>query len=75
MFIGQASAIGLTINIPILIRSLADNRFFLDTDEISSKMAPVLRVALAGIADDNILTIAVESESYRLNWWDNDKVR
>lgn len=75
MFIGQASTIGFAIEIPILIRSLANNLFFNNTNKISSNLSPCLRlmVALPGIINDNINTIS--TESFKFNWWDNDKVR
>jgi len=64
----------MAIDIPILIRSLAESRNFLDTDSASTKVVPVpvIKLLLGAIADDDVSTRLVET--YSFNWWDNDKV-
>lgn len=73
MFVGQSSALGLSINIPIVIRSLAASQFYPKTDSLSFNLGTVLALSLAAIVEDHIPTRLVET--YSLNWWDDNKVR
>ena len=73
MFVGQASALGLVISIPVLIRSLSDTLFLPSTNSLSSNLGSVHVLVLEAIANDNIATCLVDT--YCLNWWDNNKVK
>ena len=73
MFVGQASALGLAINIPVLIRSLSNTLFLPSTNSLSSNLGSVHMLVLEAIANDNIATHLVDT--YSLNWWDNNKVK
>jgi hypothetical protein len=69
MFIGQASAIGLAIDIPSVIRSLAEYPLLSDNNSLLSNLGQVLTIA---IGNDNVNTHSVKT--YIFNWWDKDKV-
>jgi hypothetical protein len=73
IFIGQVSAIGLAIDIPSVIKSLAENLLFPNTDSFLPNLGPLLRVGLHSSVNDNIDTCSVVS--YSFNWWDHDQVR
>lgn len=66
MVLGYATAIGLQINIPKLIRSLAE-RLFLDNIDFLSY--------LLGASLSNELDILCEKISDSDNWWDQSVVR
>ncbi len=68
MFIGQATAIGIGMEIPILLTALAKSRFFLNEEPFD--MGVILSVVENAPDDDKNPTEAV----YGFNWWDNDKV-
>lgn len=71
MILGRASAIGLVIDIPMIIRSLAKK--LSHTDFLSINLISDLLSAIYTGIDNSISTRVVES--YSFNWWDIDRVR
>ena len=68
MFIGQATAIGIGMEIPLLLTALAKSRFLFNEDPFD--MGVILSVVENAPDGHENLTEAV----YGFNWWDNDKV-
>ena len=66
MFLGQASAMGTTIIIPVFIRSLSEHFFYPTSNSLSLDLGPLLVVASNPFLND---------EAYSLNWWDKNTVR
>jgi hypothetical protein len=73
MFVGQASAIGLTIEILILIKSLAERLLSSNTDFLSFEPGSKLLSALYAGVDNNIVPTGLV-KTYSLNWWDKKNV-
>ena len=75
MFLGQASAIGLTIDIPFLIKSLAKRLLSSNTEFLSFEPSSFLlkwSALYAGLENDVDPTRLVKR--YSLNWWDKNIV-
>jgi hypothetical protein len=73
MFVGQASAMGMTLNIPTLIRSLAESFFYPPSISLCLDLGRHLMLASSAVLDEDIDTHLVEVYSH--NWWDNNIVR
>jgi hypothetical protein len=65
ILIGRATAMGLDLKIPMLIRLLAENLFSLHTDTDSVNMVPFIGLALIDDEDEH---------TYSFNWWDKHRV-
>lgn len=73
LFIGHASALRLTINIPIIISTLAAYQFNPSTVNLSCNLGSILTKTLEAILDNHTPTSLVAT--YSFNWWDRSKVR
>jgi hypothetical protein len=74
MFVGQASAIGLTIEIPSLIKSLAGMLMSPNTNFLSFKQNSDLWTDLF-VRVENPLHSTCLVKTYSYNWWVKNKVR
>lgn len=74
IFIGQASAIGLTIKIPVLIKTLAESSLIHNTGYFSFDMGPVLKVVLDTRDEIHSHSESHFEETFVYNWWDIKEV-
>lgn len=68
MFIGQITAIGLEIDIPFTIKSMASMLFRPKAEFLSFDVISIILTGIDWESKDNVLTNLVEM--YSFNWWD-----